>query len=110
MKLQRPPASRRQALKQLLIAAGAAAAWSHRAEGADLPHLSEQDPQAQKLGYVEDAARADAKKFTGFDKAQRCDNCMQLQGAEGAAYRPCQLFPGKSVAAKGWCSGWMPEI
>ena len=110
MRPQRPSASRRQTLKHLLLAAGAVAAWPQRARSADLPHLSEKDPQAVALGYVEEATRADAKKFTGYDKSQSCENCVQLQGTEGAAFRPCQLFPGKAVAAKGWCSGWTPEI
>lgn len=101
---------RRTALKQLLMLASAAAAWSKRAESAELPHLSEKDPKASELGYTEDAARVDVKKFPGFDKAQSCENCLQLQGAEGPPFRPCQLFPGKSVALKGWCSGWTPEI
>ena len=110
MRPPRPSASRREALQHLLIAAGAVAVWPQRAESADLPHLSEQDPQAVKFGYVEVATRADATKFTGYDKAQSCENCLQLQGVEGAAFRPCQLFPGKSVAVRGWCSGWTPEI
>ncbi len=110
MSSSRPSSPRRQALKQLLVGAGALAAWPLRAQDGDLPHLSEKDPQARKLGYVEDAAHVDAKTFAGFEPAQRCENCMQLQGTEGAAFRPCQLFAGKLVAAKGWCSSWTPEI
>jgi hypothetical protein len=34
-----------------------------------------------------------------------CANCNFYQGA-ATGYGPCQLFPGKSVNAKGWCSGY----
>ena len=29
--------------------------------------------------------------------------------ADGDAWRPCQIFPGKLVNAKGWCSVWAPK-
>jgi hypothetical protein len=31
---------------------------------------------------------------------------VQIQGEDGAEWRPCNLFPGKSVHAAGWCSAW----
>ena len=68
-----------------------------RAEG--LPQLSEDDPTAQSLKYVHKSAIAD----------QTCANCALIQGADGDAWRPCQIFPGKSVNAAGWCSVWAPK-
>ena len=32
-----------------------------------------------------------------------------IQGNDGDAWRPCQIFPGKAVAAAGWCSVWAPK-
>jgi hypothetical protein len=102
---------RRALLKGLAAAAAAASGLtSRRSEGADLPHLDVKDPAAAKLGYVENADQVDAKKYPAYVKGSLCENCLLLQGAAGAAYRPCQLFPGKSVAVHGWCSGWSAEI
>jgi hypothetical protein len=103
--------TRRRLLKNMALAAGGAAVLpAMGAHGADLPHLDVKDPAAIKLGYVEKTSSVDAKKFPGFEKGSSCENCAQLQGSAGAAYRPCTLFPGKLVAAAGWCSGWAPEI
>ncbi len=103
--------NRRSLLKNLAMAAGAAAMLpAMRAQSADQPHLDVKDPAAVKLGYVEKAAAVDIKKFPSYEKGSSCENCAQLQGSAGAAYRPCTLFPGKLVAIAGWCSGWAPEI
>jgi High potential iron-sulfur protein len=103
--------TRRRLLKNLALAVGGATVLpARRARAAELPHLDVKDPAAVKLGYVEKAASVDAKKFPTFEKSSSCENCAQLQGTAGAAYRPCTLFPGKLVATAGWCSGWAPEI
>jgi hypothetical protein len=62
------------------------------------------------LGYAEEAARVDAKKFPTYIKGSNCDNCLLLQGTAGSHYRPCSLFPGKLVSVSGWCTGWTAEI
>ena len=62
------------------------------------------------VGYVENASRADAKKYSNYVKGSTCGNCAQLQGAAGAPYRPCDFFQGKLVAVDGWCSAWTPEM
>ena len=67
----------------------------------DLPHLSLDDPTAKALNYTEDASKAAAPHQAG----QNCVNCNFYQGA-ATGYGPCQLFPGKAVNAKGWCSGY----
>jgi hypothetical protein len=102
------PVSRREALR-CLVAFGAATLPLQTLR-AEPPHLSVTEPSAVAVGYVEHAERVDAKKYPGYAKGQTCENCLQLQGAAGAAYRPCSLFPGKTVAAAGWCSAWTPEI
>ena len=75
------------------------------ARAADLPAVTEDDPTAKALGYVEDASKTtNAKHKAGA----ACANCQFYSG--GATGRgPCQLFPGKSVAAKGWCISQNPK-
>jgi hypothetical protein len=100
--------SRRRFLK---MAAGTAAAvvvvggLPRMAKAADLPHLSDSDPTAKALGYVEDASKtSDAKHKAG----DTCANCQFYSGA-ATGFGPCQLFPGKSVSAKGWCISHTPK-
>jgi hypothetical protein len=66
----------------------------------DLPHQTLDDPTAKALNYTEDASKAPAPHQAG----QTCANCNFFVGT--GAYGPCQLFPGKAVNAKGWCSGY----
>ncbi len=68
--------------------------------------VSPQDPNAQALGYVEDAARADAAKYPNYAAGQACSNCALFLGKAGDSSGPCSLFAGKQVAAKGWCSAY----
>jgi hypothetical protein len=113
--------SRRQALRRLAVAASTvvamtgqralrAATQGAQAPGVQAPHLDVKDPAAVAVGYVEDAAKVDAKKYPDYSQGSNCENCLQLQGAAGASYRPCSLFPGKLVAVAGWCSAWTAEI
>jgi hypothetical protein len=69
----------------------------------DLPKLPLDNAQAKALAYVEDASQS---AHPNFKAGSNCANCQFIQGADGAAWRPCQLFPGHSVAAAGWCSAW----
>jgi hypothetical protein len=105
---------RRALLKNLAIAAGSAALLPLRQPRAAAPtrlaHLDVKDPAAMAVGYVENAAQVDVKKYHSYVKGSTCENCSLLQGTAGAAYRPCELFPGKVVAVGGWCSGWVAEI
>lgn len=83
------------------------------ARAEDLPMLAEDDPTAQTLGYKADAAEVDTTKFpkrAGADgDKQFCDTC-QLYVAEGdGAAGKCSIFPGKLVAAKGWCNAFLPK-
>jgi hypothetical protein len=68
--------------------------------------VDEKDPQAVALGYVADGSKVDKAKYTKYDSSQQCANCQLYQGAAGAEAGGCTLFPGKQVAAKGWCSGY----
>ncbi len=75
----------------------------------DLPQLAADDPTAMALGYVEDTANVDKARFPQHTAEQKCSNCQLIQGEDGAAWRPCQIFPGKAVAADGWCSAWVKK-
>jgi hypothetical protein len=112
--------TRRHALMSLATAAGAlavvpavqAAADAKApaaAAGGDKPHLKLTDPTAIALAYFEDAKQVDPKKFPTFKAGQLCDNCLQLTGKVGDAWRPCNLFPGKLVASKGWCKVYVKK-
>jgi len=89
----------------LKVAAGGVAAATvlgtlpRMAQAQDLPHLSPSDPTASALKYTEDASKAAGRK----DPKDACFNCNFYQGKAAAAWGPCQLFPGKAVASKGWC-------
>jgi hypothetical protein len=106
-----PTLTRRGLIKRLALAAGTATMLpALGVEAADPAHLNVKDPAALAHGYVEQATQVDLKKFPSYEKGSSCENCALLQGAAGAAYRPCTLFPGKRVSAAGWCSAWAPEI
>jgi hypothetical protein len=103
--------TRREAIKNLSLAAGLSAALPWRqTRGAAPERLDVKDQAAVALGYVENAARVDVKKYPGFVKGSTCENCLQLQGSAGSNYRPCSLFPGKLVSVSGWCKSWTPEM
>ena len=99
--------SRRHFLRNLAIAAPAGSLlMMDPALAQDLPKLALDDPQAVALQYTEDATTATAPNYQA---GQDCANCNFIQGNEGDAFRPCQLFPGKSVAAAGWCISWVAK-
>ena len=58
-----------------------------------------------------DATTVDTAKFPkragDAGATQFCDNCQLYQG--GDEWGPCSIFPGKAVAAKGWCNAWVPK-
>jgi High potential iron-sulfur protein len=76
---------------------------------ATVPHVTDKDPMAVALGYIADVAKIDPKKTPTWKAAQKCSNCLQLQGKVGDAFRPCNLFPGKLVSANGWCKAYVKK-
>lgn len=87
--------------------AGAAAALlagalpASRACAADAQEVSEDDPTAKGLKYVTDATKSERKDMSAF-----CNNCRYFKGAADAAKAPCDLFGGRAVNGKGWCTAW----
>jgi High potential iron-sulfur protein len=108
--MNRPLVSRRVLVKTLTLGMAAASLRSAQTHGAEPQKLDVKDPAAVALGYVENAAQVDVKKYPAFVKGSNCENCLQLQGTAGSDYRPCALFPGKLVAVAGWCSSWTAEM
>ena len=107
------PLSRRAAMKRLALLVGLCGATgaelTQTTRAAELPHLNPTDPNAQALGYHTSASSVDVKQFSNYRPGQTCDTCLQLQGKAGDAWRPCNLFPGQLVSAKGWCRVWVPK-
>ena len=61
--------------------------------------LSADDPTAKALSYMDKSMTA----------GQSCANCQLYQGGT-AATGPCAIFPGKDVAAAGWCKSWIAKV
>ena len=64
-----------------------------------MARVSPDDPTAKSLAYVEQSTK----------EGQWCLNCQLYTGKDGDAYGPCAIFPGKEVAAKGWCKSWVKK-
>ncbi|MEM7282876.1 MAG: high-potential iron-sulfur protein [Pseudomonadota bacterium] len=71
----------------------------------ELPRLSESDPSAQALKYIEGASSSES-----VPKNQFCYNCKLYVGAKEDEWAGCQIFPGKQVAGKAWCSVWQAKV
>ncbi len=71
--------------------------------------LTADDPQAKQLGYVSDSSAVADTARPQKQPNQSCATCSLLQGNVGDEWRPCAIFPGKVVAAKGWCTVWAPK-
>ena len=92
-----------------VAAAGCFMQPGREARAGDLPHLSVDDPMAVAMKYTEDASSVDPSARNNPAAEQNCANCALIQGNDGDEWRPCQIFPGKAVAAAGWCSVWAPK-
>jgi len=74
--------------------------------GGELQQLSEEDPTAKALNYVHDVKDAPVDKHK---EGAYCKNCNLIQSQEGQ-WRPCSIFPGKSVNENGWCAAWVGRV
>jgi hypothetical protein len=105
--------SRRDAVKIMLGGLAAVPVMNLVATAAayaqELPAVTPDDPTAVALKYVADATTADraAAARPGLPpEEQVCNNCQFHQPYEEDGWVACTLFPGKKVAAGGWCSSW----
>jgi hypothetical protein len=97
---------RRTLLKGALlgVAAVPVSALLSRTADAAGARVDPNEPQAKSLGYVDDAAKVDAKANPNFKPGQQCANCLQAPtGKEGMAEVACNIFAGRPVSGKGWC-------
>jgi hypothetical protein len=94
MKNQTHDKGRRAILKGLVAIPVVAIAGFHSTSYAAM--VSADDPTAKALSYTD-------KSTT---EGQSCANCNLYQGGT-AATGPCPIFPGKDVAAAGWCKSWI---
>jgi len=92
-----------------IAAAGCFVQPGREAQAQDLPQLATDDPMASAMKYTHDASTVDAASRPNPAADQTCANCALIQGADGEEWRPCQIFPGKTVNANGWCSVWAPK-
>ena len=92
-----------------VAAAGCLAHPGRRVFAQDLPKLTEDDAMAGAMQYTHDASTVPAGSRINPAPDQDCSNCALIQGNDGDEWRPCQIFPGKAVNAKGWCSVWAPQ-
>jgi len=102
--------ARRKFIQLSAAAAAGCIVYPGRATYAsDLPQLAEDDSMAQAMKYTHDASSVDPSTRANPADPQTCANCALAQGNDGEAWLPCQIFPGKSVNANGWCSVWAPK-
>lgn len=102
--------ARRQFIQlSAVAAAGCFVARGREAGAQDLPKVEEDSAQAKSLRYVHDASTIDPATRANKAETQLCSNCALYTGEAGADWGPCQIFPGKVVAANGWCSVWAPK-
>jgi hypothetical protein len=71
-----------------------------------LQPLDMNDPMAKGLGFVTDTTKVDDKANPTHKADQRCNNCALYKGTTADARSGCNIFPGKSVPADGWCKSW----
>jgi hypothetical protein len=111
--MRRDPLSKIARRKFIQLSAVAAAGYlanpGREAVAQDLPHITPDDAMAGAMKYTHDASTVDPGSRTNPAPDQTCANCALVTGNDGDEWRPCQIFPGKAVNAKGWCSVWAPK-
>jgi hypothetical protein len=75
--------------------------------------VTSDEPLAQAMGYVLDAATVDTAKFpkrAGDAGAnQFCYNCALYAGKEEDEVAPCSIFQNRPVRGIGWCNAWVAK-
>lgn len=91
------------------VAAGGSVLMAGAVHAQAAPLVDEKNAQAMALGYAADSTKVDAKKYPKHAPTQLCSNCTLYTGKAGEASGPCGIFPGKHVAAKGWCTAYVKK-
>jgi len=75
--------------------------------------VTEDEPLAQAMGYVLDAATVDTTKFPKrageAGASQFCYNCALFAGEADAELAPCSIFQNRLVTGIGWCNAWVAK-
>lgn len=75
--------------------------------------VAEDEPLAQAMGYVLDAATVDTAKFPkragDAGAKQFCNNCALFAGEADADTAPCSIFQNRPVRGIGWCNAWVAK-
>ena len=96
--------SRRTLLRGLATGLAALPVLHVGAASAQDAALSTDDPTAKALGYVTDASAIAEGSEAAYKPGSTCAGCALYQAAqEKDGHAPCAAFPGKVVAAAGWC-------
>ncbi|TAM05265.1 MAG: High potential iron-sulfur protein [Paraburkholderia sp.] len=77
---------------------------------ADVPLVDENDAAAKGLGYHANAGTVDAAHTPKYQAGLKCANCRFFKGASNEASGTCPMFPGKNVAAEGWCNVYAKRV
>ncbi len=92
-----------------LCGAAALAGLPFTATAAAPVKIDVKDPAAKALGYVDSVAAIKAGSEAAYKPGNLCLNCvLYAKSQEKDGYAPCAVFPGKLVAAKGWCRAYAP--
>ena len=89
-----------------LVAASSALAARQAGAADETEKVLEADPYARSMGFRLDTAQVDKAKYPQHAATQVCGGCNFYQGKPTDAMAPCQLFAGKQVAGKGWCTAF----
>ena len=73
--------------------------------GAKRTPVEEQEVAAKAVAYLKDARKVDPDRFPAYRRGQSCTTCALIDFGT-APLRGCSLFPGRLVAAAGWCTAW----
>jgi hypothetical protein len=104
--------SRRAVIKGGLMAGALVPAMGligNTAGAAALTPLDPNDPMAKAVKYAPDGSKVNASANPTYKPTQKCSNCAQYQGKAGDASAGCNIFPGHSVPAGGWCNVWVQK-
>ena len=96
--------SRRRFIGRIVIAGSTACASRAFAQAG--AQVDEADEQAVTLGYLQDAAKVDSRKYPKHATTQHCANCSFWQGKPADAWAGCAMFGRKQVANGAWCQVW----
>jgi hypothetical protein len=109
----KPDSSRRAFLAGATVAvavtiAGGLKAHPARAAGEKLPHLTDANAMAKALGYTVNHNSISQSKYPTYKAGDDCAGCRFFRGTPGekSGYAGCEIFPGYSVAAQGWCQSF----